>query len=262
MPVIIKNQNQIDSIRKASQLAAATLDFIEPYVKPGITTLEIDTLIHDFTREHGARPACLNYRGFPKSVCTSLNEVVCHGIPNEKDVLKEGDIINVDVTSILNGFYGDTSKMFAVGNISEEAQKLVSVTKRCLEIGIEQVRPGNMTGLIGFQIAKYAESCGYSVVEQFGGHGVGLAFHEEPFINHKSHPEEGVMMQAGMTFTIEPMLCTGTSKTKTLSDGWTAVTKDKGLSAQFEHTVLVTTEGVEILTLNPDASDTIIPLQS
>ena len=247
MPVIIKSPEQIEGVRAACKLAAQTLDFVSEHVQPGITTLAIDKLADEFIRDHGGVPATLGYRGFPKSTCISINEVVCHGIPDET-ILKEGDIVNVDVTPILNGFYGDTSTMFAIGEISQEAQQLLSVTKRSLEIGIEAVKPGVKTGLIGYQISKWASSFGYSTVEQFGGHGVGVDFHEEPYISHKSHPNEGVTMQPGMIFTIEPMICQGTSNTRILNDGWTAVTLDKKLSAQYEHTVLVTEEGVEILT--------------
>ena len=247
MSIVLKTQEQIDGIKKSSKLAAQTLDFIAPFVVPGVTTIHLNDLIDSYIRGHNAIPAPLDYKGYPKSICTSVNEVICHGIPNET-VLKEGDIINIDVTTILDGYYGDTSRMYAVGNVSLEAAKIIAATHRCLEIGIEQVKPGNRIGLIGHEIAKFAEGLGYSVVESFGGHGTGLEFHEEPFIIHKSDPNVGATMQPGMVFTIEPMICEKAADV--VIDGWVASTKDKGLSAQFEHTVAVTENGVEILTLS------------
>lgn len=249
MPIILKTSSQIEGIRKASRLASQTLDYIEPFVKAGITTLELNDLIDKYTRDHNAIPAPLNYKGFPRSCCTSINEVICHGVPDQRP-LREGDIVNIDVTPILDGYYGDTCRMFTVGNVSKKALRLIEVTKRCLEIGIEQVKPGNRIGQIGHAISKFAESKGFSVVESFGGHGVGLAFHEEPFVLHKAKPHEGPVMEPGMVFTIEPMICARKPEAMILEDGWTAVTRDGGLSAQFEHTCLVTPTGVEILTVS------------
>ena len=245
--VIIKTSEQIDGIRKSSQITKAALDMIAPYVKEGITTNEINKLIHDFTISKGAIPAPLNYNGFPKSVCTSLNSVICHGIPDET-VLKDGDIINIDVTSIYNGYYGDASRMYMVGNVSAEAKKLVRVAKECLDIGINIARPYADIGEIGYAIEKHAKANGYSVVRDYGGHGVGVQFHEEPHIHHYGEKKRGVHLIPGMTFTIEPMINMGKYHSKVLKDNWTAVTKDDTLSAQWEHTLLVTKTGIEILT--------------
>jgi methionyl aminopeptidase len=246
--IIVKTPRQIEGIRKSSQLAAATLKHIEPYVVPGITTLELNDIAEAFVRENGAIPAPLNYKGFPKATCISLNEVICHGIP-DNTILKEGDIVNVDVTTILDGYYGDTCRMFAVGRISDAAQRLLKVTRECLDIGIAEVRPGNKTGNIGYRITEHAVRNEFSVVYQFCGHGVGVQFHEEPQINHVSLPESGVMMVTGMTFTIEPMINEGVPSGQIDEfDGWTARTLDGKLSAQYEHTVLVTDTGVEVLT--------------
>ena len=248
MAIIIKTEKQIEGIRKSSRLAAKTLKYLEPLIVPGITTGEINDLAEKFIRDNGATPACLNYRGFPKAVCTSVNEVICHGIPGDR-ALKEGDIINVDVTTILDGFYGDTCRMYAVGQVSESAQKIMDTAKKCLEIGIAQVRPGNRFGNIGHEIRKYATSQGYSVVWQFCGHGVGLKFHEDPQVNHADQKDNGPRMKEGMTFTIEPMINEGVAEALILEDHWTAITSDHKLSAQYEHTVLVTKTGVEILTI-------------
>lgn len=249
MGIIIKTQEQIEGIRKSSQLAAQCLDFIEPYVKPGVTTDYLDDLIEKHIRANGAIPAPLNYHGFPKATCISPNNVVCHGIPSKKIILKEGDIINIDVTTILDGYYGDTSRMFEVGEISDVAAKLIDATKHCLDLGIKQVKPGNRFGNIGYVISRYAQSKGYSVVYEFCGHGVGLEFHEEPQVEHISRRNSGATMKPGMIFTIEPMINIGKAKVKVdKNDGWTARTVDDELSAQFEHTILVTEEGYEVLT--------------
>ncbi len=246
--IIIKNEVQIAGIRKSCRLTRDILDAITPRIRPGITTEQINTWVHELTLANGAIPAPLNYRGYPKSVCTSINEVICHGIPSPDRVLREGDILNVDVTTILNGYYGDSSRMFLIGEVSPEARKLVEVTRECLELGIAQVKPGNRLGDIGYAIQKHAESHGYSVVRAFVGHGTGLYFHEAPDILHYGVPHTGVELVPGMVFTIEPMINIGTYEVRTLSDGWTAVTADGSLSAQWEHTVLVTGDGVEVLT--------------
>ena len=246
--IIIKTQQQIDGIRRASRLAAQTLDMLTPRIVPGITTEQINTWVHDFTVKNGAIPAPLNYKGFPKSVCTSVNEVVCHGIPEER-VLKEGDIINVDVTPILNGYYGDTSRMYLVGQVSPAARKLVEVTQQCLDRGIDQVRPGAHVGDIGYAIQSFAESHGYSVVRDFVGHGTGVRFHEEPQVPHFGRRGQGPALLPGMVFAIQPMINMGKWPVRILEDQWTAITTDGSLSAQFEHTVLVTEDGVEILTV-------------
>ena len=249
MAIIIKNQEQIEGIRKSSKLAGETLQFIEPYVLPGVSTEYLDNLVDQFIRDHGAIPAPLNYNGFPKSSCISPNNVICHGIPSKDIILKEGDIVNIDVTTILNGYYGDTSKMYAVGTIPEETEKLLKVTKHCLKLGIEQVKPRNTFGNIGFVIGRYAQSQGFSVVYEFCGHGVGLDFHEDPQVDHNARRNSGPMMKPGMIFTIEPMINQGKPKVEIdEKDGWTARTIDSKLSAQYEHTVLVTETGVEVLT--------------
>lgn len=245
--VIIKNDEQIEGIRKSSQLTKQILDRVAEVIREGMTTLEIDELVHEETLANNATPAPLNYNGFPKSVCTSLNDVICHGIP-DNTVLKEGDIINVDVTTILDGYYGDASRMFMIGKVSDEAARLVQVAKECLDVGIDQIRPYADIGEIGHAIEAHATSQGYSVVRDYGGHGVGVKFHEEPHIHHYGTRKRGIPMLPGMTFTIEPMINTGRYQTRLLTDNWTAITADGGLSAQWEHTVLVTEKGVEILT--------------
>ncbi len=247
--IILKSDAEIDAMRPSGKLAAQTLNMIEEYVKAGITTLELDEICHEFIIKNSAIPAPLNYRGFPKSICTSINHVVCHGIPSAKDKLKDGDIINIDVTTILDGFYGDTSRTFYVGDVSSKAQRLVECTRKCLELGIAAVKVGNRIGDIGHAIQTYAESCGYSVVREFVGHGIGREFHEDPQIMHYGEPGKGTRLQEGMVFTIEPMINEGHWKTKVKKDGWTAVTIDGGLSAQFEHTLAIRKDGsVEILT--------------
>ncbi len=251
--IIIKTPEQIAGIRKSCQLAAQALDHIRSFVKEGVTTNELNDEIARFTEEHGAISAPLGYDighgGYPKETCISLNEVVCHGIPSERK-LKDGDILNIDVTTILDSYYGDTSRMFTVGKISPEAQNLIDVTRECLATGIKQVRPGRKTGRIGWKISEHADKHGYGVVTMFCGHGVGIKFHERPSIRHRDRPGEGDKMQEGMIFTIEPMINQGTHQAEIdKEDKWTARTIDGKLSAQFEHTILVTKEGHEILTL-------------
>ena len=247
--IIIKTPEQIDGVRKSSHLAAKTLDFAGQFVGAGVSTGFIDDKIEEFILAHGAIPATKGYNGYPKSSCISLNNVVCHGIPSANTILNEGDILNIDVTTILNGYFGDTSRMFTIGQISAEADDLVDATWHCLNLGIEQVKPGNYFGNIGFVINRYARAKGYSVVYEFCGHGVGLKFHEEPQVDHASRRNTGPKMQAGMIFTIEPMINQGKARTQVdKHDGWTARTIDNKLSAQFEHTVLVTQTGCEVLT--------------
>lgn len=247
--IIIKTSAQIEGIRKSCQLAGKTLQYISEFVKAGVSTEFLDQKIEKFMRDNGAIPATLGYSGYPKSSCISLNEVVCHGIPSNEIILKDGDILNIDVTTILDGYYGDTSKMFAVGKISEKAEELIEVTRHCLNLGIQQIKPGNHFGNIGFAISKYAKAKGFSVVYEFCGHGIGIDFHEEPQIDHTSRRNSGSIMKPGMTFTIEPMINEG--KAGTIidnSDKWTARTVDNKLSAQFEHTILITDTGYEVLT--------------
>ena len=247
--IIIKTPEQVEGIRKSSKLAGQTLEYIAEFVKEGVSTEFLNQKIEAFIRENGAIPATLGYGGYPKSSCISLNEVVCHGIPAESTILKNGDILNIDVTTILNGYFGDTSKMFTVGEVSPEAADLIETTKHCMDLGIQQVRPGNQFGNIGFAISKYAKAKGFSVVYEFCGHGVGVHFHEEPQIDHTSRRNTGPFMKPGMTFTIEPMINQGRPGTIVdKHDKWTARTVDKKLSAQFEHTILITETGFEVLT--------------
>lgn len=246
---MIKTESQIEGIRKSCVLAAKALEFAGTLVKPGISTEEIDNQVREYIHKAGAVPAPLNYRGFPKSTCISLNEVVCHGIPNDKTILQDGDIIKIDIATILDGFFGDNCATFPVGEINDEAKGLITVTQACLDIGVKQVKPGNRIGRIGCEIGRYAMLRGYSVVQQFTGHGVGLAFHEPPHIYHICELESGPEMQEGMIFTIEPMINLGDSEVYIdQNDKWTVRTNDGKLSAQFEHTVLVTKNGVEVLT--------------
>ncbi|MDX2452805.1 type I methionyl aminopeptidase [Desulfosarcina sp.] len=246
----IKTPEQIEGIRRAGRLVIETLDLVAPHIRPGMTTDEINTMVYDFTIRHGAIPAPLNYRGFPKSVCISINEVICHGIPGDRP-FKDGDIVNVDVTSILNSYYADASKTFFVGTPGTDAQKIVNVSRQCLAESMAVVRPGNTVGDIGHAIQSYAEAQGCSVVREFVGHGVGVDFHEAPQIPHYGKPGSGVRLVPGMVFTIEPMINLGKKELVVLDDGWTAVTKDGSLSAQFEQTLLVTESGVESLTPYP-----------
>lgn len=248
--IVLKSDYEIDAMKASGKLAAQTLVMIEKFVKPGITTLELNDICHDYIVSAGAIPAPLNYKGFPKSICTSVNEVVCHGIPNSKQILKDGDIINIDVTAIVDGYHGDTSKTFLVGSVAPAARKLVKVTEECLMHGIEVVRPGARIGDIGHAIQSHAESNGYTVVRDFVGHGIGKTFHEDPQIAHYGAAGKGARLEAGMTFTIEPMINAGDWRLKVLRDGWTAVTLDRSLSAQFEHTIAIRADGrVEILTV-------------
>lgn len=247
--IIIKTPEQIEGIRKSSQLAARTLNYAEQFVKVGVNTEFIDDKIEEFILANKAIPATKGYHGYPKSSCISLNNVICHGIPSKETILKEGDILNIDITTILDGFYGDTSRMFTVGEVSEDAEKLMDVTWDCLDMAIQQVKPGNRFGNIGFVISRLAKAKGYSVVYEFCGHGVGIDFHEEPQVDHTSRRNTGPTMKAGMTFTIEPMINQGKPKAVVdKNDGWTARTIDNKLSAQFEHTILVTETGYEVLT--------------
>lgn len=252
--ISIKSKREIELMRATSKLASETLVYIEQFIKPGVSTEELNKLCHDFITERGAYPSPLNYNGFPKSVCTSLNEVICHGIPSKKDVLKDGDILNIDVTTYLNKFHGDTNKTFYVGEVSDEVKKLVEVTYQCMRAGIATVRPGSHIGDIGAIIQEIAHDHGYSVVEEYCGHGIGREFHEEPQVVHVGKKGTGVEVKPGMTFTIEPMINLGNRHCKLLNDGWTVITKDKKVSAQFEHTILVTDDGHEILTLRPEES--------
>lgn len=239
---------ELDKMRQAGRLAAELLLHLEPMIKPGVSTLEVNDEAERWTKARGAKSAPLGYKGFPKSICTSINEVVCHGIPNAKQILKEGDIINVDVTPLVDGYHGDTSKTFLVGTPSPKAKKLVEVTQECLMRGIAEVKPGARIGDIGAAIQEYAESQGFSVVRNFAGHGVHRVFHTAPEVLHYGKRGTGMRLKPWMVFTIEPMINEGTWEVEILKDGWTAVTKDRKLSAQFEHTVAVTEAGVEILT--------------
>jgi len=243
----LKEEADIKGMRQAGRLVLKTLDLVETQIKPGITTDSINTLVHEFTIKHGAIPAPLNYRGFPKSVCVSVNEVICHGIPGER-VLQDGDIVNVDVTSILSGYYADASKTFFVGTVSPEAERIVGVARESLKTGLDMVKPGNTVGDIGWAIQRYAEGKGCSVVEEFTGHGIGFAFHEPPQVPHFGRKGEGIRLVPGMAFTVEPMINVGKKDLRILDDKWTAVTLDGSLSAQFEQTVVVTNNGYESLT--------------
>ncbi len=248
----LKSPAELEKMRIAGRLAAEVLDMIAPYVQPGVTTAELDRICHDYiVNVQKAIPAPLNYRGFPKSICTSVNHQVCHGIPGNKR-LKNGDIVNIDVTVIKDGWHGDTSKMFFVGEPSLKARRLVKVAQEALYRGIREVRPGVDLGQIGHTIQKYVESQGYSVVREFCGHGIGREFHEEPQVLHYGKPDTGIILEPGMTFTIEPMVNAGRRQVKLLPDGWTVVTKDRSLSAQWEHTLAVTEDGFEVLTLRPE----------
>ena len=248
--VIQHGEDGFAGMRKAGRLAAAVLDMITSHIVAGVTTDELDRLCHDYILANGAVPAPLNYKGFPKSTCISLNHVVCHGIPGDKR-LRDGDILNIDVTVILDSWYGDTSRMYYVGAPSVKAQRLTEITYECLMRGIEMARPGNTLGDIGYAIQSFAESQRFSVVRDFTGHGLGQTFHCAPSILHYGQPSEGMQLQPGMIFTIEPMINAGRHETKILSDGWTAVTRDKSLSAQFEHSIGVTEDTPEIFTLSP-----------
>lgn len=245
--VHVKTSREIEIMRQAGQLAAETLVAVADLIRPGVTTDEINAFVHADTLKRGARPAPLNYLGFPKSVCTSVNEVVCHGIPSSQK-LQDGDIVNVDVTHIFKGYHGDTSATFYVGTPSEEARKITEIARKCLDLGIAEVRPGARLGDVGAAIQEFAEGLGCSVVTEFVGHGIGRKFHEEPKVLHVGTRGRGIRLKPGMTFTIEPMINLGVPDVEILEDEWTAVTADGRLSAQFEHTLLVTESGTEILT--------------
>jgi len=254
MTVTIKSPDEIEKMRVAGKLAAEVLEFIEPYVKPGITTNELDSLCHDYIVDvQKAIPAPLNYHGFPKSICTSINHVICHGIPNEKKI-KKGDLINIDITVIKDLYHGDTSKMFFAGEPSISGKRLAKVAYECMCKGIELVKPGAQLGDIGHVIQNHAESNNYSVVREYCGHGIGLKFHEDPQVLHYGKPGTGITLEPGMTFTIEPMVNVGKRNVKLLKDGWTVVSKDHSLSAQWEHTILVTETGHEVLTKRSEES--------
>ncbi|VAW99337.1 Methionine aminopeptidase [hydrothermal vent metagenome] len=254
MAAIIKTLEEIEKMRIAGKLAADVLEYIEPHVKPGITTNELDTLCHDYiVNTQKAIPAPLDYHGFPKSICTSVNHVICHGIPNEKH-LKKGDMINIDITVIKDLYHGDTSKMFFIGEPSIIAKRLAKVAYECMCIGIDLVKPGIHLGDIGHAIQNHAESSNYSVVREYCGHGIGIKFHEDPQVLHYGKANTGIMLEPGMIFTIEPMINVGKRNVKLLKDGWTVVTKDHSLSAQWEHTILVTKTGHEVLTKREEES--------
>ena len=246
----IHGAEDFEGMRKSGRLAAETLDYITPFVKPGVVTAELDRLCEAYIRDHGAIPSPLNYRGFPKSICTSINHVVCHGIPGDKK-LCDGDVLNIDVTVTLEGWHGDTSRMFGIGKIGVKAQRLIDVTFESLWRGINVVKPGATVGQVGHAIQSYVESNRFSVVRDFCGHGLGRVFHDAPNIPHFGELEEGPVLREGMFFTIEPMVNAGRWEVKILADGWTAVTKDRSLSAQFEHSIGVTADGFEVFTLSP-----------
>lgn len=247
-PLLIKNQEIIAGIERSAVITTGILDMLTTEVKEGVTTAHIDKLVYDYTRDHGGIPAPLNYNGYEYSSCTSINDVICHGMPNKNTVLKDGDIVNVDISTILDGYFSDSSRMYMIGNVNEKAKKLVDETYQCMMIGIEAIQPFRPINDIGTAIETYAKSKGYSVVRDLGGHGIGLEFHENPHINHFMTSEKGMIMAPGMVFTVEPMINEKGYDTETLDDGWTVMTVDKGLSAQWEHTILVTENGYRILT--------------
>lgn len=251
MNITIHKADDFESMRKAGKLAAATLDYIKDFVKPGVTTNKLNNLCHDYIVQHGAIPAPLNYKGFPKSICTSINHVVCHGIPGDKKLLK-GDIINIDVTVIVDGWHGDTSRMYWVGDVTTKAKRLTMITYDAMMLGIKQVKPGATLGDIGYAIQSYVEQHHYSVVRDYCGHGIGKVFHDLPNVLHHGTQGQGITLKEGMFFTIEPMVNAGRHQVKLNdNDGWTVTTRDRSLSAQFEHTVAVTKDGYEIFTLSP-----------
>jgi methionyl aminopeptidase len=252
MSVSIKTPDEIEKMRIAGKLASEVLLMIEPHVKIGVTTDELDQICHDYIiNNQKAIPAPLNYKGFPRSICTSVNHVVCHGIPGDKK-LKNGDILNIDITVIKDGYHGDTSKMFFIGEPSIRANRLVDITYQCMSLGIKMIKPGVQLGDIGHAIQKHAEANNYSVVREYCGHGIGRVFHEEPQVLHYGQKGTGMALEQGMTFTVEPMINLGKRHVKLLPDEWTVVTKDRALSAQWEHTILVTEDGYEVLTLRPE----------
>lgn len=246
---MIKTPGQIEGIRRSAAINTAVLDWVAQHIRVGMSTEEIDRLVYDFTVAHGAIPAPLHYEGFPKSVCTSVNDEVCHGIPSKDVILREGDIVNVDVSTILDGFYSDASRMFMLGKVAPEAQRLVKVARECLELGFQAARPWGFLGDIGAAVQEHAEREGYSVVREFGGHGVGLEFHEDPFVGHTGRWGTGMLLVPGMVFTIEPMINMGKRKVFIDADNdWTVLTNDGTLSAQWEYTVLITETAAEIIT--------------
>ncbi|MEM9715671.1 MAG: type I methionyl aminopeptidase [Pseudomonadota bacterium] len=249
--ITINAPGDYEGMRKAGQLAAAALDMVAEHVQPGVSTEALDKLCHDFMVDHGAVPATLGYKGYPKSSCISINHVVCHGIPSSDKKLRDGDILNIDVTAILDGWHGDTSRMYVAGKLNRKAERLIQVTHDALMIGIDQVKPGNTFGDIGAAIQKYVEAQRMSVVRDFCGHGLGRVFHSPPNVLHYGRWGTGPVLEEGMFFTIEPMVNLGRPETKILADNWTAVTKDKSLSAQFEHSIGVTADGADIFTLSP-----------
>lgn len=253
MTVIIKTADEIEKMRVAGRLAAEVLEMITPHVQAGVSTGELDRICHDYiVNTQKAIPAPLNYHGFPKSICTSLNHVICHGIPSDTKILKKGDMLNIDITVIKDGYHGDTSMMFFIGEPAPALERLARITQECLYLGIDMVKPGVRLGDIGHAIQKHAESNHYSVVREYCGHGIGKGFHEEPQVLHYGRPNTGVELQPGMIFTIEPMLNLGTRHNRLLNDGWTVVTKDRKASAQWEHTILVTEDGHDVLTRRRD----------
>ena len=246
---LLKTPQQIEAIKKSAALNTAVLDHVAAHIRAGMSTAEIDKLVYDFTKEHGGIPAPLGYEGFPKSVCTSINNVVCHGIPDENEILEEGDIINVDVSTILNGYYSDASRMFTIGELSSEAERIVRVTKECVELGLKEAKPWGHLGDIAYAINSHARANGYSVVEEIGGHGIGLDFHEEPFVSYVTPKGSEMVLVPGMIFTIEPMINEGSPDFFIDEENdWTVYTIDDGLSAQVEYMVLITEDGAEVLT--------------
>ena len=248
--IFIKNPQEIGKMRKAGNLAAQLLNYIEPVVKEGVSTLYLNDLCEEFTQKHGGISAPLNYNGFPKSICTSINNVVCHGIPSEKDILKNGDIVNIDITVILDGYHGDTSRTFMIGNVDEKTKNLVSRAENAMYRGIAEVKPGKYLYEVGKAIEKYIDKFGYSIVRDYGGHGIGKNFHEDPHVFHHFSQGNKIRLREGMTFTVEPMINMGKSYAVVTSstDGWTVTTADGSISAQFEHTILITSKGADILT--------------
>ena len=253
MSISLKSKKDIEKMKIAGRKAASVLEMLDDHVKPGVTTNQLDEIAYKFiTEELKCIPANINYNGYPKTLCTSVNQVVCHGIPSDDKVLKNGDIINIDVTVIEDGWHGDTSKMYLVGKVSDHAKRLVEVTQECMYAGIKEVKPGAYLGDVGAAIQEHAENNHYSVVRDYCGHGIGQVYHEEPQVLHYGHRHEGLELKEGMCFTIEPMINLGGYQTKLLNDGWTVVTKDGRLSAQWEHTIAVTSSGYEILTLRSE----------
>jgi len=257
--ISIKSSREIQLMRETAKLASQTLEMIEEYVVPGVSTEKLNQICHEFISDHGAYPSPLNYHGFPKSICTSLNDVICHGIPTEKDILKDGDILNIDITTYLRKFHGDTNKTFFVGEVAPELKKLVAVTYECMWQGIKTVKPGSHIGDIGAVIEEYAHENGFSVVEEYCGHGIGREFHEEPQVVHVGRMGTGPEVKKGMTFTIEPMINMGKRHCVLLEDQWTVITKDGMPSAQFEHTILVTDDGYDVLTLRNEERHALSP---